>query len=49
MKLHKLDLLQKLKKITRDNSISTSNESITDEIHLCATCVNKLFKEWMEK
>lgn len=36
-------------KIMRDNSISTFNEAITDEIHLCSTCVNKLFKEWMVK
>ena len=36
-------------KIMEDNSISTSNETITDGIHLCPTCTDKLFKEWMVK
>lgn len=38
-----------VEKIMGDNSISTSDKTITDEIHLCSTCVNKLFKEWMVK
>lgn len=37
----------RVEKIMRDNSILTSNETITDEIHLCPTCVKKLFNEWM--
>lgn len=34
-------------KIMGDNSISTSNKTITDGIHLCPTCIKKLFNEWM--
>ena len=41
--------ITKVEKIMGDNSISTSDKTITDEIHLCPTCVNKLFKEWVEK
>ena len=41
--------ITRAEKIINDNSISTSNETITDEIHLCPTCVDKLFKEWMVK
>ena len=40
--------ITKSEKIMMDNSISTSNETITDEIHLCPSCVNKLFNEWMK-
>jgi len=39
--------ITKNEKITKQSTISTCNETITDEIHLCATCINKLFKEWM--
>lgn len=39
--------ITKVEKIMRDNSISTSNEQITGEIHLCPTCIKKLFNEWM--
>ena len=41
--------ITKAEKIMGDNSISTSNKTITDEIHLCPTCADKLFKEWMVK
>lgn len=34
-------------KVFCNNSLSYSDEETTGEIHLCPTCVKKLFDEWM--
>lgn len=44
----KVRFLTKREKVLDNDSLSYSDEKITDEIHLCPVCVKKLFDEWME-
>lgn len=39
--------LTKREKVLDNYSLCYSDEEITGEIHLCPTCVKKLFNEWM--